>query len=169
MWSISKPQYVSQENTLASSAVSWAPTAGCLDRIASSVIESLVCWQIMIGILFFLFEFFDDQLLAFMVLTLVWLCELYTMIRYVPNTFCLSGTRFSSESWRYLSIWYLFIHGMGRAKFLIHCTWMCVVQCEDSIIHAVLSALLLFVFHGFSYLLLLVHIRWGLSSKHPDR
>jgi hypothetical protein len=35
----------------------------------------------MIGILFFLFEFFDDQLLAFMVLTLVWLCELFTMIR----------------------------------------------------------------------------------------
>lgn len=36
----------------------------------------------MIGILFFLFEFFDDQLLAFLVLTLVWLCELFTMIRY---------------------------------------------------------------------------------------
>lgn len=34
----------------------------------------------MIGILFFLFEFFDDQLLAFMVMTLVWLCELFTMI-----------------------------------------------------------------------------------------
>ncbi|CAM6105163.1 unnamed protein product [Calypogeia fissa] len=44
------------------------------------VIESLVFVPIMIGILFFLFEFFDDQLLAFMVLTLVWLCELYTMI-----------------------------------------------------------------------------------------
>jgi hypothetical protein len=44
------------------------------------VIESLVFVPIMIGILFFLFEFFDDQLLAFMVLTLVWICELYTMI-----------------------------------------------------------------------------------------
>ena len=35
---------------------------------------------VMIGILFFLFEFFDDQLLAFMVMTLVWLCELFKMI-----------------------------------------------------------------------------------------
>ncbi|XXG65824.1 hypothetical protein AAC387_Pa05g3436 [Persea americana] len=44
------------------------------------VIESLVFVPIMIGILFFLFEFYDDQLLAFMVLILVWLCELFTMI-----------------------------------------------------------------------------------------
>ncbi|KAG2536255.1 hypothetical protein PVAP13_9NG177146 [Panicum virgatum] len=44
------------------------------------VIESLVFAPIMIGILFFLFEFYDDQLLAFLVLTLVWLCELFTMI-----------------------------------------------------------------------------------------
>ncbi|MBA0549598.1 hypothetical protein Golob_020620, partial [Gossypium lobatum] len=35
------------------------------------VIESLVFVPIMIGILFFLFEFYDDQLLAFMVLILV--------------------------------------------------------------------------------------------------
>ncbi|MBA0822623.1 hypothetical protein Goarm_019412, partial [Gossypium armourianum] len=40
------------------------------------VIESLVFVPIMIGILFFLFEFYDDQLLAFMVLILVWICEL---------------------------------------------------------------------------------------------
>ncbi|KAG5000613.1 hypothetical protein JHK87_021685 [Glycine soja] len=58
------------------------------------VIESLVFVPIMIGILFFLFEFYDDQLLAFMVLILVWLCELFTLIRsvslfsqyYCPNT-----------------------------------------------------------------------------------
>ncbi|XP_022868695.1 uncharacterized protein LOC111388240 [Olea europaea var. sylvestris] len=43
------------------------------------VIESLVFVPIMIGILFFLFEFYDDQLLAFMVLILVWLCELFTL------------------------------------------------------------------------------------------
>ncbi|KAH0936401.1 hypothetical protein HID58_013518, partial [Brassica napus] len=36
--------------------------------------------SIMIGILFLLFEFYDDQLLAFMVLVLVWLCELFTLI-----------------------------------------------------------------------------------------
>ncbi|KAH9685621.1 Membralin-like protein [Citrus sinensis] len=44
------------------------------------VIESLVFVPIMIGILFFLFEFYDDQLLAFLVLILVWLCELFTLI-----------------------------------------------------------------------------------------
>ncbi|KAJ6818869.1 uncharacterized protein M6B38_404605 [Iris pallida] len=44
------------------------------------VIESLVFVPIMIGILFFLFEFYDDQLLAFLVLALVWLCELFTLI-----------------------------------------------------------------------------------------
>ncbi|KAE8703144.1 putative HSP40/DnaJ peptide-binding protein [Hibiscus syriacus] len=44
------------------------------------VIESLVFVPIMIGILFFLFEFYDDQLLAFMVLVLVWLCELFILI-----------------------------------------------------------------------------------------
>ncbi|KAK4783808.1 hypothetical protein SAY86_018176 [Trapa natans] len=44
------------------------------------VIESLVFVPIMIGILFFLFEFYDDQLLAFMILILVWLCELFTLI-----------------------------------------------------------------------------------------
>nr|GEW40543.1 membralin like [Tanacetum cinerariifolium] len=44
------------------------------------VIESLVFVPIMIGILFFLFEFYVDQLLAFMVLILVWLCELFTLI-----------------------------------------------------------------------------------------
>ena len=47
------------------------------------LIDKIVCCilQIMIGILFFLFEFYDDQLLAFMVLILVWLCELFTLIR----------------------------------------------------------------------------------------
>ncbi|XP_052873893.1 membralin-like protein At1g60995 isoform X3 [Gossypium arboreum] len=44
------------------------------------VIESLVFVPIMIGILFFLFEFYDDQLLAFMVLILVWICELFILI-----------------------------------------------------------------------------------------
>ncbi|KAK6945654.1 hypothetical protein RJ641_013198, partial [Dillenia turbinata] len=43
------------------------------------VVESLVFVPIKIGILFFLFGFYDDQLLAFMVLILVWLCELFTL------------------------------------------------------------------------------------------
>nr|AAQ09996.1 S3 self-incompatibility locus-linked pollen 3.15 protein [Petunia integrifolia subsp. inflata] len=61
------------------------------------VIESLVFVPIMIGILFFLFEFYDDQLLAFMVLIFVWLCELFTLIsvrtpismKYFPRFFLL--------------------------------------------------------------------------------
>lgn len=47
----------------------------------------------MIGILFFLFEFYDDQLLAFMVLVLVWLCELFTLIRF-GLLFCLTHYQF---------------------------------------------------------------------------
>ncbi|PHT48169.1 hypothetical protein CQW23_12377 [Capsicum baccatum] len=61
------------------------------------VIESLVFVPIMIGILFFLFEFYDDQLLAFMVLIFVWLCELFTLVsvrtpismKYFPRFFLL--------------------------------------------------------------------------------
>ncbi|KAM0878088.1 hypothetical protein ACQ4PT_032498 [Festuca glaucescens] len=56
------------------------------------VIESLVFVPIMIGILFFLFEFYDDQLLAFLVLTLVWLCELFTMIRLLISGFLCDGS-----------------------------------------------------------------------------
>ena len=53
----------------------------------SCQLNNLYVWflQIMIGILFFLFEFYDDQLLAFMVLILVWLCELFTLIRWVSG------------------------------------------------------------------------------------
>lgn len=50
------------------------------DRILCSLL------QIMIGILFFLFEFYDDQLLAFVVLILVWLSELFTLIRSLSST-----------------------------------------------------------------------------------
>lgn len=48
-----------------------------------SPLNNCLYLQIMIGILFFLFEFYDDQLLAFMVLILVWLCELFTLIRFL--------------------------------------------------------------------------------------
>lgn len=48
--------------------------------IFTHVVESLVFVPIMVGILFFLFEFFSDQLLAFMVLSLVWLCEVYSVV-----------------------------------------------------------------------------------------
>ena len=43
--------------------------------IATHLVESLVYVPIMVGILFFLFEFFSDQLLAFFVLSMIWICE----------------------------------------------------------------------------------------------
>ncbi|ETV83713.1 hypothetical protein, variant 1 [Aphanomyces astaci] len=48
--------------------------------VFSHIIESLVFVPIMVGMLFFLFEFFKDRLLAFMVMSVVWLCELYSVI-----------------------------------------------------------------------------------------
>lgn len=48
--------------------------------VLTHVVESLVFVPIMVGILFFLFEFFSDQLLAFMVLLLVWLAEVFSVV-----------------------------------------------------------------------------------------
>ncbi|KAG5184237.1 hypothetical protein JKP88DRAFT_290025 [Tribonema minus] len=54
--------------------------------IFTHVVESLVFVPIMVGILFFLFEFFSDQLLAFMVLSVVWMCEVYSVISVRTST-----------------------------------------------------------------------------------
>mmetsp|Transcript_28051 Transcript_28051/g.44947 ORF Transcript_28051/g.44947 Transcript_28051/m.44947 type:complete len:443 (+) Transcript_28051:133-1461(+) len=48
--------------------------------VLNHVANSVVFVPIMVGTLFFLFEFFNDQLLAFIVLALVWICELYSVI-----------------------------------------------------------------------------------------
>ncbi|KAB1207048.1 Membralin [Morella rubra] len=88
------------------------------------VIESLVFVPIMIGILFFLFEFYDDQLLAFTVLILVWLSELFTLIRCRVSCF---------------------------PKMVVLAN---VLQCPDANINEVLSSLLFALFPGFSYLAL---------------
>jgi hypothetical protein len=48
--------------------------------VLNHVVGSLVFVPVVVGMLFFLFEFFNDQLLAFMVLTMVWVCELYSVI-----------------------------------------------------------------------------------------
>jgi hypothetical protein len=48
------------------------------------IAESLVFVPIMVGMIFFLIEFYrGDKFLAFMVLTIVWLCEVFSVIRYV--------------------------------------------------------------------------------------
>jgi hypothetical protein len=44
------------------------------------VLSSLIFVPVMVGILFFLLEFFDDHLLAVAVLTIVWVCEVYTVV-----------------------------------------------------------------------------------------
>lgn len=48
--------------------------------VLNHVVGSLVFVPVMVGILFFLFEFYNDQLLAFMILAMVWVCELFSVI-----------------------------------------------------------------------------------------
>lgn len=54
-----------------------------------------LCIFLQVGILFFLFEFFSDQLLAFMVLSVVWLCEVYSVVS-VRTRMCI---RFFPQVW----------------------------------------------------------------------
>jgi hypothetical protein len=48
--------------------------------VLEHLVQSLSFVPVIIGILFFLFEFFGDQMLAFLLLLIVWLCESYTVI-----------------------------------------------------------------------------------------
>jgi hypothetical protein len=51
--------------------------------VVKHVAENVVFVPIMVGIIFFLMEFYrDDKLLAFMVLTLLWICESFSVVRY---------------------------------------------------------------------------------------
>ena len=66
------------------------------------VAESLVFVPIMIGVLFFLFEFFGDHRLAVHVLSVVWMCEVYSVVcmrtsacvQFFPRVFFLYFTLF---------------------------------------------------------------------------
>lgn len=50
--------------------------------VITHIIESLVFVPILLGMLFFMFEFFaGDRLLAFYVLSLVWMCEVFSVVR----------------------------------------------------------------------------------------
>nr|CAD1828212.1 unnamed protein product [Ananas comosus var. bracteatus] len=92
------------------------------------VIESLVFVPIMIGILFFLFEFYDDQLLAFLVLTLVWLCELFTMIsvrtrismQFFPRFFLLYFLVFHIYLFSYAYVRFSYLAFSATAAFMQH-------------------------------------------------
>ena len=48
--------------------------------VLEHTMQSLSFVPVVVGILFFLFEFFNDQLLAFLLLLTVWLCESYTVL-----------------------------------------------------------------------------------------
>ena len=48
--------------------------------VLEHTMQSLSFVPVVVGILFFLFEFFNDQVLAFLLLMLVWLCESYTVL-----------------------------------------------------------------------------------------
>ena len=51
--------------------------------VATHVVENLVFVPIMVGMIFFLIEFYrGDKLLAFMVLSLVFVCESFSVVRY---------------------------------------------------------------------------------------
>ena len=55
------------------------PLAGLIVR---HVLENLVFVPIMVGMIFFLIEFYGgDKFLAFSVLSMVWLCEVFSAIR----------------------------------------------------------------------------------------
>ncbi|KAH9257785.1 hypothetical protein BASA81_003803 [Batrachochytrium salamandrivorans] len=48
--------------------------------VLNHLMASLAFVPIMVGMLFFLFEFYNNQLLAFMVMSIVWVCELYSVV-----------------------------------------------------------------------------------------
>lgn len=55
-----------------------------VNLVVKHVAENVVFVPIMVGIIFFLMEFYrDDKLLAFMILTLLWICESFSVVRYV--------------------------------------------------------------------------------------
>ena len=120
----------------------------------------------MIGILFFLFEFYDDQLLAFMVLILVWLCELFTLIRSLSLSLSLFHTHthlnvhiciFACTD---INIVYMFVF-LCKCPDNIFLLGIC-LQCTHSNINEVLSSLLFALFSGFPHLFLFLCLWYGI-------
>lgn len=48
--------------------------------VCTHLIESLVFVPIMVGIMGFLYEFFGDSMLTFLLLSMLWICECYTVV-----------------------------------------------------------------------------------------
>lgn len=54
--------------------------------VTTHLVENLVFVPIMVGMIFFLIEFYrGDKILAFLVVSLVFLCEVFTVVRYVSK------------------------------------------------------------------------------------
>ena len=54
-----------------------------VNLVTTHVVENLIFVPMMVGMIFFLIEFYrGDKFLAFMVLSLVWLCESFSVVRY---------------------------------------------------------------------------------------
>mmetsp|Transcript_22084 Transcript_22084/g.48024 ORF Transcript_22084/g.48024 Transcript_22084/m.48024 type:complete len:741 (-) Transcript_22084:255-2477(-) len=70
--------------------------------ILGHVLENLVFVPIMVGMIFFLIEFYGDKFLAFMVLSMVWVCEVFSAVsirsaqgmHFFPRVFFLYFTLF---------------------------------------------------------------------------
>ena len=67
--------------------------------VMTHVVENLVFVPIMVGMIFFLIEFYrGDKVAAFMVLSIVWVCEAFSVVRYVLHVFQLMDCRGLVES-----------------------------------------------------------------------
>ncbi|CAM9597119.1 unnamed protein product, partial [Ectocarpus fasciculatus] len=63
--------------------------------VCTHLIESLVFVPIMVGIMGFLYEFFGDSMLTFMLLSMLWICECYTVVCVRTTTSAMLFPRFS--------------------------------------------------------------------------
>ena len=98
--------------------------------VFTHVVESLVFVPIMVGILFFLFEFFSDQLLAFMVLSVVWICEVFSVLA-VRTT--LSTRFFPRIFFLYLSLFHIYFF-----SFPYGFSYLALTVCVAFLMHAVM-------------------------------
>lgn len=61
-----------------------------VNLVMTHLIDNLVFCPVMVGMVFFLIEFYrGDKILAFMVLSIVWICEVFSVIRWVH--FCVGA------------------------------------------------------------------------------
>lgn len=98
--------------------------------IVRYAVDALVFVPIIAGMLFFLFEFFDDQALAFVVLILTWLCE-----------FAASGSTRHWISRQYLPRLFLCYFGAFHVYFFsfpLGFSWLCLATSLVFMVHAAL-------------------------------